>query len=464
MKKIFLPLCGLSLMTMSVFASDTISVSKGWDFRGASLNIDVPKTFNDSRIKTVWSYDSINKSWNVYSPDADTNAAIDESSSIGNLTGLNIGDGYWVNSSEAYSSAYSEFIDTTIPSDIYKDPLIDVTLEIVQNKTFKVYNDDINAYENLVFDNDGIATLTEMSCNDEQTSISIKVENGNINVYENGVLDETFKILAVDTTGIVIGGKEIADEDDMHSSHGEGEVYYLLNSNASENPINMSTKLPYDMHNSYYAGEYEYFNADFTTGWAWYDSSINDFTTDSVHQSTFTIVDGVIHTEYNNSDNTYGYSDISTKQIVASIGRYDIISNNYQSTYWSKDDTITSDMTWTSYIESNNNTYNGYTFNTDGTLTSSWSEGTYEISGNTLKLNIHYNEDDCWTDEFILDASAQTITNIWNENYRSVYSSTPILELNTDYYATRILNKTAPTMSSIEQNKINFIKRNKSLF
>jgi hypothetical protein len=93
----------LATTTLSLAATQQISVSNGWTLGGSSLdNVNISKDMSNTT--TVWAWDAISQKWKVSSPDGTLAAAIASnvaSGKMSKLDTLNAGDGFWVNSSSS---------------------------------------------------------------------------------------------------------------------------------------------------------------------------------------------------------------------------------------------------------------------------------------------------------------------------------------------------------------------------
>ncbi|MEA3316278.1 MAG: hypothetical protein U9Q30_10500 [Campylobacterota bacterium] len=99
-KKIVLSLVASSLLTTASLAdTQNVSVDAGWNLVGSSL--DGVSTSNLDGVKTAWAFGSDDKKWKVYSPVETTASAIKsmvDDGSVNELSEINGGDGFWVNS------------------------------------------------------------------------------------------------------------------------------------------------------------------------------------------------------------------------------------------------------------------------------------------------------------------------------------------------------------------------------
>jgi len=96
MKKIIL---GLSLVASSYLSAQTVSLPQGWTNLGVTSNAAVTEIQNP-HVQYVWRYR--NNSWEIYSPNADTRAALEDDIASGNVaysminSPLIAGDALWI--------------------------------------------------------------------------------------------------------------------------------------------------------------------------------------------------------------------------------------------------------------------------------------------------------------------------------------------------------------------------------
>jgi hypothetical protein len=87
----------------SAFSANAVS---GWNLMGNSWNspISVSSLFGDAnKVKTVWKWDRVNKTWSFYTPTmSDGGLAYATQNGFSALTTLNPGDGFWVNAVTAF--------------------------------------------------------------------------------------------------------------------------------------------------------------------------------------------------------------------------------------------------------------------------------------------------------------------------------------------------------------------------
>ncbi len=458
MKKILLTLIASSIL---LFATENIQLQSGWQMVGSSLEIKNMEGFNDSRIKTVWAYDNQNKSWKAYSPDSTTMGVITNSSSIGSLTSIKENEGFWVNAESTYIITVDEntTVDYNLTRSIFVDPFIDVTLPMVAGKTFKYEKHDMHSssaptFETITFDSSGVAThvIAISACDyhyadKNVTSITtqMKVESGSLNYYVDGNFTTSYKLLASNTTGAVFGALDANTY--TYSPYSPGEIFYVLENSAIENPINMQgLSYPMDVYSSYSpVGYYSTFEANSTITQHYLSGSNNG--------QNYTFGDNKINIDSTYNATSYGYTSSSKIQNVYSIGRYNLSRESWSSSNWNShisyynaDKTQYLDLnltqenitTWSGLFSKTNNNYYSSTYYDANKTTSDGS--TYNISADDKVLNV-ISIDGCYTMTYTLDNSNK-ITTSYDGSYLSLSSLTAIKNSNSTSYATRILNKT----------------------
>jgi surface protein len=70
----------------------SINIIPGWQLEGTSVDINI-SVFNNSKIKSVWTWDKANKRWKAYVPNKNLNL---EQYGIEKLNKINKNDGFWV--------------------------------------------------------------------------------------------------------------------------------------------------------------------------------------------------------------------------------------------------------------------------------------------------------------------------------------------------------------------------------
>ncbi|MBN2782341.1 MAG: hypothetical protein JXQ66_03775 [Campylobacterales bacterium] len=94
---------GLSLALSTILAANLVAATQsmdieaGWNLKGSSLDGVSTTTFSSA--DTVWTYDTVAKKWNVTSPNGKLTSKITAlGDTVGSLSTINSGDGFWVNS------------------------------------------------------------------------------------------------------------------------------------------------------------------------------------------------------------------------------------------------------------------------------------------------------------------------------------------------------------------------------
>jgi len=332
-------------------ANSNMNITSGWQMKGSEVGFSTMQNFNQSCIDTVWSYDTATNSWRAYSPDNGLATLIQNSATIATLSSINPDDGFWVKANS--NCLITKEGNITEPTVIYQTDALwpyatPLTLNMLANKSFKAgYEGALNAAgpiagtKPLTFDENGFANINDNSMNScanqsFENNISLNSDGVLVNkwrrTYLNSDTNETesysykteSKLLASDASiGYVLVDRHY---DDYNKQYQEN-VSSMIFDNAVENPIDMATKLPYTVYDSW--------NITNKSGRT-YDTnrSITHFDKNGVNSSdeNFSIEDGKIVTSYDYNDSSQESHNIEKQQIVFEIGDFDILKHEYAGT------------------------------------------------------------------------------------------------------------------------------------
>ncbi len=421
MRNLFLGI-GAMVGVVSMLFSQDMSVGQGWQIKGTESGFSSMEAFKKDCIEIVWGYDRKTQTWKGFSTNKKVQNIIESSPNLLKLKKINPDDGFWVKANQdcLIKKEGSSKIGTTsvIPYNFAQlwastQPF---TKKMIANKTFKTRHNekiifDENAFSNTSFgwytsyggENTEYCKVVEKNTTlDDNGNLVSSIKNKYINTETNETIyktdSEKFRILAKDDSiGYII-----------ISSSGD-EVIPLIFDTAVENPIDMSTKLPYDVFLPWGIENRRerIYNSDGTIK----DISTNDNSYNN--DQNFTVEDGKIVVRWD-SNYTYDgkikneYHDEYKFQIVFSIGDYDILKVNYSgydkdysvSFYdingsWQDVDLNSSIKTWYDVFKLTNN----HLYHNEYDL----ENGTY---GNGLCKTHHFTISDdgkelttCWTDD-----------------------------------------------------------------
>lgn len=444
----------LSVVVASSLFSQDMNLASGWQMKGTEVGFSNMQAFNKSCIDAVWSFDTFTNSWKAYSTDSELSQLIKNSSTIQNLTSLSVDEGFWVKTNSSCTVSKDSNLSNT-PTVIYQTNALwpyatAFTLDMIASKTFKY---DSSGNNTITFDVNGFTDAGSgvgvavpygysTGCSSENTYES------NTSLNSDGVLvnkwHNTYVNIDTNATESYSGQNEqklLAINSDIGyitvtRNYNESNMQYyeyinsMIFSIATENPVNMSTKLPYTIYNSwdlknktgikYNAnGTIEHFNKD----------GIQNYSNDN----NFTIENGqfIITYDYNNTNQET--HSIDKKQIVFSIGDYDILrtintgnNKNYQVSYNDVNNT------WTS-IDLNSSIQ---TFYDVFTLTNNKIfDNVYDLDNGTFS-----NTYSCDTsNNFTISSDGKTLTTCWSGDYctdQTIENGAIVSEYNYDYYET----------------------------
>jgi hypothetical protein len=142
----------LLFMLISNLFADTIKFKQGWNFLGFgnnSVNFDNDELLSSpEKIKIIWQYDNISKSWLVYSQDDDISQQI-QSNNIATKSTLASGNGAWILANSDFDYTFNQSSGSNYDTTIYEGWNLLSNLENnsadLNNEVFK-YNDYIWLY------------------------------------------------------------------------------------------------------------------------------------------------------------------------------------------------------------------------------------------------------------------------------------------------------------------------------
>ncbi len=441
MKKILL---GSLVVASLAAANETIQLESGWQLLGTSTSIKDMSIFDNGAIKTVWSYDKTTESWKAFSSDSDTKKLIADSSIVNPLHAIGSNKGFWVNANyKSVLTIPTDSFDANATSSFYVDKLKDVNVSLVADKSFKfVERKSIDSsklnYRTVTFNADGIATYTidPDACyadeNATTVTVTIRVEDKNLNFYQDGHILESYKLLATNSVGTVFGTLDITDY--KYSEYTPAPVFYILNDDAVESPVDMSKKTyPLNAYSTNYAKNgYVTFDSNLT---ATYHNDTNSF---DIGTYSFGDAGQILLTNSNHSDDGKYHSTVNEEyQPIYSIGRYNVVKDTIAWKGWSSDVYVDENTTlnladqnitnWKQLFVATNNVFEGSTYDSNGSISYNGSESdeTYTISedGKTL---ITTNKYGCYEPEYDTITDDYKIVNIWNGIRTLLTSNSPV--------------------------------------
>ena len=419
MKNLFLGI-GSMLSVASLLFSQNMSVGEGWQIKGTETGFSSMEAFKKDCIDIVWGFDRKTQTWKGFSTNKEIQSIIESNPNFSKLDKIAPDEGFWVKANqdclikkEGGSKIGAASIVPYSFAQLWANTQ-PFTKEMLTNKKFKVAPD-----ASISFDDKGFSTIdfdlgygsswvvTDIQCNTVERNVTLD-SNGNlvsstkdkyINTETNESIYETntekFRILAKDESIGYI----------LLSEH--GIVVPFIFDTAVETPIDMSTKLPYDVFMDWdmqNRGEI-LFNSDGTM--KKFSTDENSYTNDR----NFTIEEGkiVIRHDYNG---TYDeYHSIDKSQIVFSMGDYDILKENYsgyskdyrvsfndENGSWQSIDLNSSIKTWYDIFKlTNNHLY----------------DDEYDLENGT------YGKSLCTAHHFTISSDGKELTTCWNENSQS---------------------------------------------
>ena len=335
MKKVAL----ISMIAAGILSAYNINVHSGWQFKGALEDLNATALFQNPNIVSVWTYDTKNSKWRVYLPN---NPTIMQHlpSYVSPLGLIKKEEGYWVNATgNAQIDTGIQRIATLLSA--YVDTPQDFALSDIANKTFHIYASYSESAlprvlympvsggsENitLAFDGNGIAQIGPNEV--------YRYDKGWIDVEENGTVDTRFKKLAQNSNGIIAVGIYHDPCEDYYTAYLDPWLTTSLQ------PVDMKAKLPYVVYDAYSSYEYRVYETNRTISYYFYNEQTKNYEPEPVSSyrpSSFTIENDAIKTfkhrvieygDYNKTEDSIG-----TLQIVATVGRYDVVHQTYE---WKK--------------------------------------------------------------------------------------------------------------------------------
>ena len=411
MKKL---ISGLAVSSVMLF-STTIPLNNGWNLVGAVEDINISQT---ACVKTAWMYDqytTMNSGWTLYT---NTNYGYDTPSDYGytEFDMITKSEGFWAyaDASAGCSIVFPDVNTTTdnnttvVDSNVstFINPLTDVTSDMFANKTFKYYKSNENPHapmelEYITFNSSAEYTdsVTGDACSyypEDGVTVNVlaKVQDGKLQFLVNGTVQNEYKILASNTTGMVFGTTDIDNFDSNNSGMLPPEVFYLLNNDATETATDMSVKAPYKtyMFTMYNEANYDIYETNGTTVSYWDTGHSNPY--------PYTIENGAFFSQDDGSDISNTWTKIV--QTMYSVGDFDINNQVNESRYYSSGGdkksngedlnlTVEDITSWYEYLSITGNKYNGYTYSSNGGSTGILNDDvnhTYEISNGGLTLTL----------------------------------------------------------------------------
>ena len=457
MKKILLS----SLVAASLaVASETIQLEAGWQLLGTSESIKDMSIFDNGAIKTVWIFDKVTESWKAFSNDSDIKKLIEESNITSPLYSIDSNKGFWIDA--RYSSVLTiptDIVDANSTSNVnpnyFLDTLKDVTVDMLAGKSMKIikhtFNSDKLEYRTITFDSDGIATYTVQpdTCYDKnatEATITLKVEDSSLNFYLDNNPPISYKLLASNSVGDVFGVQDSTPY--VYSKYTPAPVFYVLNSDTLESPVDMSKKAyPLDIYFDYFYNDNSHltFDTNLSATYYSYDGSYDAGTYSFGDAGQILLTDS-----YTTDEGIYGNDSKEEYQTIYSIGRYDVVKSSYVGDDWSTgvyiDDNTTVNLAdqnitnWNQLFVATDKVFHGSTYESNGTISynSVASDDTYTISDDGRTLTTTH-QDACYGPESDTITDDYKIVNNWNDVYALLTSSSPII-YGSDLPRFRVLN------------------------
>ena len=440
----------ISIITAGILSAYNINVHSGWQFKGALEDLNATALFQNPNIVSVWTYDTKNSKWRVYLPN---NPTIMQHlpSYVSPLGLIKKEEGYWVNAlGSAQIDTGMQRIATLLSA--YVDTPQDFALNDIAYKTFHIYASygasasprmlympSSGGGENitLAFDGNGVAQVGQ--------NAAYKYDNGWIDIEENGTVYTRFKKLAQDSNGIIAVGIYHEPCEDYYTAYLDPWL------SGSLQPVDMEAKLPYTVYDAYSSYEYKVFETNGSITYYRYNDETKGYEPETVSYmpSSFTIENGAIktmqHNETNYEDYNYTQDTIRTLQIVASIGRYDVVHQTYDWIQTCRDNKLIG-INWDDILQ--NPEMSSCTENIKYILqggSSSDENVSYTIDGNKLEIIYHYCyqagtcKERCYDSyqTYLLDSEQGAIEQYEKSDWIGVVSSSPIIKPGRDIYSAR---------------------------
>jgi hypothetical protein len=402
-------------------ASESVSISSGWQLLGTSSTLTSMNDFNKSSIKTVWAYDKTTEVWKVFSSNAAINAIIDESATFEHMTGITANSGFWVDAESddtiTLGSSY------TTPTITYAHGLSNISLSDIEGKTFTIPNYDYgyryssgiyNPYM-LTFATDGSGQITQ----DSSVYATVSFSDSQIDV--NG---RTYKILSNNDNGIVFGYTHL-DSSSQYSYYQyemRGNVIVAIKDEATPFAGSMEDKLPYTRFTA--DGDNRTFTLDHNVTSSYIDST---GTINTSNYGTFTIdsngsllqENGYSNSYVDDANNTHisGNHWTDSYKTVYDLGDFSIEKHIYTSEDWSN--RVRYDYNTTSY------TLESELFLTADTDT--WQK-LFALTNNAFdsqeyRDGLIYNSGNVYPNEsYIISEDGKTLTSYWDDGSSSAVS------------------------------------------
>ena len=398
-------LLGSILLASSLLSySQNFMVVSGWQLKGSESGFQTMKAFDKECIDLVWSFDETTKSWKAYSPKIGLREKIEESSSIGLLTSIGMDSGFWIKANGNCIIDKENNISSNTPEVIYQTNALwpytkSFSLDMIANKSFKVWDEVIN------FDASGKY---------KGNYVSISLQNGILKYTYKDSCGKTVhtseaKILAKDEQiGYIVVSRSYDDNAKEYHEY----IIPLINKDAQEQPVDMSSKLPYTF---YRGSSYDISNKARVT----YEKNgtISYFSEDEnyySYENNFTIEDGALVTKDEDISENFSYHDMEKIQIVFSIDDFDILKTTGEYTSktaqigyedsnqtWQTLDINSSIQTWQDIFKYTNNRYGS---------------GTYNFDNHTVIYD-HMEDDSCQDNiTFQISQDGKKLTTCWNNN------------------------------------------------
>lgn len=408
----------VALLLSSVTFANDMSISSGWQIKGTESGFSNIESFNQSCITSVWSYDTTTNQWRAYSPDSNIQQLIDNNTDIATLTKINSDDGFWVNANSSCSIVKDTNTTTTYPTVIYQTNALwpsttNFTLGMISNQTFNILSGYGLEYS-VTFDSQGSATVQNPFpqnydqygypiCSEQSNDMYLTFTNDTLKMSwsENNTSKESeFKLLVTNEN---IGYIAVERYFDNYSVQYLENIYTIFLNTATPTPVDMSTKLPYYMYDTSSYGITQRVVTKYDTNGtseSYYNGSW------STNSNPFTIENGklTMFSDYN-STNYESHSKYSI-QTIYSIGDFDILQEEYNSTSKTNSISYNYDINGSSQYETVDLNSSIVTF-----------EDLFNLTGNRLYSNLYDINNDtftnsyqCSTQGFTLSTDKKTLT------------------------------------------------------
>ncbi len=430
------------VLNSTVIAQDKLDIVNGWGMYGSSNSISLNQISKES-VSTIWNYNKNTKKWSAYSSDINILQKIKDSN-IEILTELEANSGFWI----LGNSIDTIEIDNNLTN--YVKILMPINQDLLENKSFTMFSYPMNHTDTKIvyFDNDSSSDFTITTFENKDINVSFTFNDLNktitYNVANTGVSDDmkiNYQIISQSNQGIILGNI------DKNTLSNPNSLLFLQDNNFIENPIDMTTLLPYTYYTNT-AGGVSSDNSHYTfdinntkshtsdqmqeINGTWISTGVQNINQDG----NFTITnDGSLLTNYYSNTDTYGADSNHSIQVVASIGDFDILKNIHSGYTWKRtisykdahndyqnlkleDENIT---TWNQIFDMTNNIYEERTFSSNGTITfSGIDDYTYTISDNNTTLTSYIGDKESWN----LTIKDYTIySKLYNYEYNELVST-----------------------------------------